>query len=74
MNGLEIGRLAEKAREGNVRGLREFIALAKQEGYAGMRGGMLYLDGKYTGIRGWQGLADRVYVGLVRFRRVEATK
>lgn len=71
MNGLEIGRLSEKARQGDIRGLREFIKLAKQEGYASMRGGWLYLDGKYTGIRGWQGLADWVYVGLVHFRKVE---
>jgi hypothetical protein len=71
MNGLEIGRLAGKARAGEPRAKADFIKLAKQEGFAGRVGGMLYRDGNATGIRGWNGLADRVYYGLVHFDRVQ---
>lgn len=69
--GLEIGKLADRARVGEPAALREFVKLAKQEGWTGQPGGMLYRDGKFTGVRGWRELADHVYFGMVRFRRVE---
>lgn len=80
MNNTEIRALADEAREGNPKALREFKKLAQREGYFGKTGGMLYLrtvespvGGKYLGVRGWQELASHVYFGQVVFTREEVT-
>jgi hypothetical protein len=71
VNGLEIGRLAEQARHSEGAALRKFVSLAKQEGWTRERSGKLRHNGGLTGVYGWKELAWHVYVGMVRFSKVE---
>lgn len=72
MNRTEIRELADKARNGDAKALREFKALALYNGFVGRPGGWIYFGDSAAIVQGWQGLADFVFYGQETFAKTLA--